>query len=188
MQKFLITVGLVAALAGVAPADARAQVMITPYGGVTFGGDAPATNLTTGASLTFMGDVAGFEVDLGYTPDFFDEGGDEIVLIGDGNVTTFMGNLVLGPGEGVVRPYFVAGVGLARSRRDLGDLFDDVTTNEWALGIGGGVVGFLSDHVGLRGDVRYIRGLEDPEDDDNPDLQIGKFDFWRATIGVVFRP
>jgi opacity protein-like surface antigen len=187
MQKLLIAAGLAVALVAVVPADARAQVTFTPYGGVVFGGDTPSSStLTTGASLTFMGDVAGFELDLGYTPDFFDEES-EVALIADSNVTTFMGSLVVGIGEGPVRPYIQAGTGLVRSRTDLGDLFDAVSVNEWGVTVGGGVTGMLSERVGLRGDVRYIRSLEDPEVDDDRDVVLGKFDFWRATAGVVFR-
>jgi opacity protein-like surface antigen len=186
MQKFLIATGLAVALVGAVPADARAQVTLTPYGGMVFGGDTPSSTLTTGLSLTFMGDVAGFELDLGYTPDFFNEEG-EIALIADSNVTTFMGSLVIGVGEGPVRPYAQLGTGLVRSRTDLGDLFDAVSVNEWGVTIGGGVTGMVSDRVGLRGDVRYIRSLEDPSEDDDRDVVLGKFDFWRATAGVVFR-
>jgi opacity protein-like surface antigen len=184
-----MTAGLAVLLAGAMPADARAQVLITPYAGATFGADAPATKLNTGVSLAFMGDVAGLELDLGYTPDFFNEDDDTVVLIGDSNVTTFMANLILGyqDEDAPVRPYFVGGLGLVRSRVDLGDLLDDVSTNHWGFTLGGGVTGMVSDNVGLRGDIRYIRSLEDPEPDDEVELAVGNFDFWRATVGVVFQ-
>lgn len=190
MRKLWMTAGLAVLLAGAMPADARAQVLITPYAGATFGADAPASKLSTGLSLAFMGDVAGLELDLGYTPDFFNEDANNVVLIGDNNVTTFMANLVLGyqDEDAPVRPYFVAGVGLVRSRVDLGDLFDAVNTNDFGVTLGGGLTGMVSDNVGLRGDIRYIRSLQDPAPgDDEVSLAIGKFDFWRATIGVVFQ-
>src|SRR5688572_30460228 len=127
MQKLWITAGLAAALAVVMPADARAQgVSITPYAGFAGGRDTPSSTLTTGASLTFMGPVAGFELDLGYTPDFFGEES-EVALIADSNVTTFMGSLVIGIGRGPVRPYVQGGLGLVRSRVDIDDLFDAVS-------------------------------------------------------------
>ena len=189
MSKLWMTAGLALLLTGAVPADTRAQVLITPFAGATFGADAPATKLSTGVSLAFMGDVAGLEIDLGYTPDFFDENADGVVLIGDSNLTTFMANLVVGhQDEGSpVRPYFVAGLGLVRSHLDLGDLFDDVNTNDFAVTLGGGVTGMFSDNVGLRGDIRYIRSLEDPDPDGDVDVAVGNFDFWRATIGVVFQ-
>jgi opacity protein-like surface antigen len=187
MRKLWMTVGLAVVLSGVTPAAARAQVLITPFAGATFGNDAPATKFTTGLSFAVMGDVAGFELDLGYTPDFFNED-DDLILIGDSNVTTFMGNLVIQFDDDLaVRPHVVAGVGLVRRNIDFGDLFEDVNTSDWGLTLGGGVTGMVSDNVGLRGDIRYIRSLEDPEDDEDPDVAVSDFDFWRATVGVVFR-
>jgi opacity protein-like surface antigen len=187
MKKLWLTTGLIVALTGLTPAAASAQVSITPFAGLTFGADAPAEKFTTGVSVSFMGDVAGLEIDLGYTPDFFNDNPDQVILVGDSNLTTLMANLIVGVGgtDAPVRPYVVAGLGLVRSRIDFGDLFDEVSTNEFGLTLGGGVTGQVSDNVGIRGDVRYIRSLEDPEDDGDS-LAIGNFDFWRATAGVVF--
>lgn len=182
----IAAVGLSAMLFLCAP-SANAQTFLTPYAGATFGGDAPTTKPTAGASLTFMGKVAGFELDFGYTPDFFNEDDDDVVLIGDSNVTTLMGNLVIGVGGGPVRPYGVVGLGLLRSRVDGGDLFEDVTTNDFGFNAGFGVIGMVSDRVGFRGDLRYFRSLQDEEVDDDVDVEIGSFDFWRATAGISFR-
>jgi opacity protein-like surface antigen len=173
-------------LVGLAPRTADAQVSLTPYAGATFGADAPTTKPTIGAALTFMGDVAGFEVDFGYTPDFFDED-EDVVLVGDSNVTTFMGSLLIGIGNRPVRPYGAIGLGLLRSRVDGGDLFDDVSTNSFGFNAGFGVTADVSDRVGFRGDVRYFRSLEDPEADDDFDVEVGNFDFWRATGGITFK-
>ena len=171
-----------------APSEAAAQATLTPYAGATFGSDAPTAKPTFGASLTFMGDIAGFEIDLGYTPDFFNEDDDDVVLVGDSNVTTFMGSLVVGPRAGRVRPYGVIGVGLLRSRVDGGDFFDDITTNDFGFNAGFGVTGMASERVGFRGDLRYFRSLQDPEvGDDDFDVAVGNFDFWRATGGITFR-
>jgi opacity protein-like surface antigen len=186
-SAWIAAAGLTAMLSiGVAP-SAEAQTFLTPYAGATFGADAPATQPTVGVALTFMGNVAGVELDLGYTPDFFNEDDDDVVLIGDSNVTSLMGSLIIGVGEGPVRPYGAIGLGLLRSRVDGGDLFDDVTTNDFGFNAGFGVMGMVSDHVGFRGDIRYFRSLEDPEDDDDFDVEVGNFDFWRATAGVTFR-
>jgi opacity protein-like surface antigen len=133
-----------------------------------------------------MGAVAGFEIDFGYTPDFFNQES-AFAIIADSNVTTLMGNLVVGVGAGPVRPYGVIGMGLIRSRVDGGDLFDDISTNDTGFDAGFGVIGMLSDRVGLRGDLRYFRSLQDPTDDDDFDVSLGNFDFWRATGGISFR-
>jgi opacity protein-like surface antigen len=185
MRKMLIMAATAAFVLAAAPQRADAQTFITPFAGVTFGEDAPNQQFTGGASVTFMGTVAGFEVDFGYTPDFYDKSG-SAVLIGSNNVTTLTGNLVIGVGEGPVRPYVVGGVGLVRSHVDGGDLFDDVSANDFGLDAGAGLTVMLSEHVGLRGDVRYFRSLQDPPGG-AVDLQLGKFDFWRGTGGVAFK-
>jgi opacity protein-like surface antigen len=187
MRNAWLPAAVVALLAAVAPASANAQTYVTPYGGASFGADAPATKPAFGASLTFLGRVAGFELDFGYSPDFFNEDEDEVVLVGDSNVTSLMGNLVLAVGNGRVRPYGVVGLGLLRSRVDGGDLFDEVTTNDFGFNVGFGAMSMVTDRVGFRGDLRYLRSFEDPEVDDDFDVDVGNFDFWRATGGVTFR-
>ncbi len=42
----------------------------------------------------------------------------------------------------------------------------------------------LSDHVGARGDLRYFRSLNDPTNDNDFDVTLGNFDFWRAMAGL----
>ncbi|MBI3046742.1 MAG: hypothetical protein HYY76_00370 [Acidobacteria bacterium] len=66
------------------------------------------------------------------------------------------------------------------------DLFE-VTNDEFGINIGGGAMGFMTDHVGFRGDLRYYRALTDPEEDNEFDIDFGDFDFWRATAGLTFR-
>jgi opacity protein-like surface antigen len=186
MRKILVITGLVLGITGAMPAHSHAQTFLTPFVGMTFGNDAPDETFSTGASLLFMGRVAGFELELGYTPDFFGEETD-FAFIADSNLTTFMGNLVIGVGDGPVRPYVLGGVGLLRSRIDTDDLFDDLDTNNWGVSAGAGVIGMFSEHVGLRGDLRYFRRIQDPSDDNDFDVALGQFDFWRAYGGVAFR-
>jgi opacity protein-like surface antigen len=106
-----------------------------------------------------------------------------------------MGNVVVSPGGGMVRPYFAAGAGLIRANLSAGDLFDDLSTNELGINLGGGVNVFFTDTIGLRGDVRYFRGLQQQDDDDpdedddfiDEDFGFEDFDYWRAVVGVVFK-
>ncbi len=186
MWRGSFSAAAICTLLTVSPSMAEAQTFLTPYAGATFGEDAPDKKFSFGGSLTFMGDVAGFELDFGYTPDFFDQSSD-FELIGDSNVTSLMGNLIIGPWAGPVRPYGAIGIGLLRTRIEETDLFDDLSTNDMAFNVGFGVIGMLSERVGLRGDVRYFRSLQDPEDDEDFDVSVGNFDFWRATGGVTFR-
>jgi hypothetical protein len=39
----------------------------------------------------------------------------------------------------------------------------------------------------LRADVRYVRRLQDPSADNDLDLPLPDFHFWRATAGLTFR-
>ena len=55
------------------------------------------------------------------------------------------------------------------------------------MNAGAGLHMFFSDSVGIRGDVRYFRSLQDDEPDDEFDIALSDFDFWRASVGVTFR-
>ena len=70
----------------------------------------------------------------------------------------------VGPG---VRPYASGGIGLLRTNVSGGDLFDDLSTNELGVNVGAGAHVFFSDNVGMRGDIRYFRSLQDDDDDDD---------------------
>ena len=67
------------------------------------------------------------------------------------------------------------------------DLFNDLSTNDLGVNIGAGINGQFTDNVGIRGDVRYFRSLQDNEPDNDLDLSLGSFDFWRGTVGMTFR-
>jgi opacity protein-like surface antigen len=189
---FLVLLGGVLAT----PAPARADWIFTPFVGGNFGGNAKnedfdfGTNASYGASLGYMGaGVIGFEVDFGYSPNFFEDPSTNDI---DSNITSLMGNLIIGvpvggqTGPGI-RPYVSGGAGLLRTRvGDPGDFFD-IDENAFGINVGGGVMGFFSDHVGLRGDIRYFRAFKDDDTDEGVDLRLGGFDFWRGSVGVAFR-
>ncbi len=183
---------------------ASADWLLTPYAGLTFGKNADfgdvgdfednfEKRITFGLNAAWMGaGIIGFEADFGSTPNFFETTtGNRNFNFGDSNVTTLMGNVVLAApiggttGKGF-RPYGSAGVGLLRSNVDGGSLFDDLSQNELGFNIGGGAHAFFSDNIGLRGDVRYFRGLQ-KGDDNGRDLDLKDFSFWRGTLGVTFR-
>jgi hypothetical protein len=37
----------------------------------------------------------------------------------------------------------------------------DVNSSDFGVNVGGGVIGYLWDHVGLRADIRYFRDLSE---------------------------
>jgi opacity protein-like surface antigen len=188
---------VMAALAlALSPATADADWLFTPSVGGGFGGNASGReHLTYGVSLGWMGaGVIGWEADFGYTPEFFEGDDDDTDFFntGDSNVTTLMGNVLIGVPVGGqtglgIRPYGVAGAGLLRtSVQDAENLFD-IDNNDFGINVGGGVMGFVSDNVGFRGDIRYFRGFGEDEGNDEVDLDFSNFDFWRASGGVTFR-
>jgi opacity protein-like surface antigen len=177
------------------PAAARADWLFTPYGGMTFGKDAKdLEHFTWGASGGWMGaGIVGWEVDFNHTPNFFEpkDSTDTTELFGSNNVTTLMANVVLGAPVGGqsgpgFRPYVSGGVGLLKTNVPGASDFLKVTANDFGLNVGFGAHVFASDHVGFRGDVRYVRSLENDEEDIR-DFALGNFDFWRWTVGITLR-
>lgn len=192
---------LIGALALVLPVSASAQSwFVSPFVGANFGGsanfgdfpdadDEVERRLDFGATVGWNPNVVGFEVDFGWSPNFFeDTSGDRNFEFGDSNVTTFMTNLLITapPGTGL-RPYVSSGLGLIRAQIESDGLFNDLSTNDLGVNIGAGINGQFSDNVGIRGDVRYFRSLQDNEPDNDLDLSLGNFDFWRGTVGLTFR-
>ena len=125
-----------------------------------------------------MGGVFGFEEDIGYTPDFFGKtpGGDNAMF-------TLMSNLMLIIPAGPIRPYGLIGLGLMRSHAQFNASSLSLSNNSLGWDIGGGLNIFFG-HVGIRGDVRHLRTLQD--------VTLGVFgndkvDFWRGSAGLVFR-
>ncbi|MEO5819058.1 MAG: outer membrane beta-barrel protein [Vicinamibacteraceae bacterium] len=171
-------------------APARADWLITPYLGSAFGGAASSQHVTYGASAAWMSHgIVGVEFDGSIAPDLLDEDAGVILGITDSNVTTLMGSFVIGAplGEPGIRPYAVAGAGLIRSRlSDADDIFD-IDESSFGINVGGGVHALVGKNVGLRADLRYFRGVRDTDSSDDVDLELGGFDFWRATVGATFR-
>jgi opacity protein-like surface antigen len=184
------------------PATASAQNwFFTPFIGANFGGSADfgdfddgddefEKRVDFGATLGWNPRVVGFEIDFGWSPNFFEDTvGDANFEFGDSNVTTLMGNFLLSapPGSGI-RPYGSAGLGLIRAQiSSAAGLFNDISTNDLGVNFGGGINGNFSDNFGIRGDIRYFRSLQDNEPDNDLDLDLGSFDFWRGTVGLTFR-
>ena len=186
---------MLAALALVlSPVSARADWLFTPHIGSSFGGDASGNeHLTYGATIGWMGaGVFGWDAEFAFTPEFFEPGDDDIDLFDSSNATTFMVNAIIGAPVGGTtgggfRPYFSGGVGLLQTNVTDAETLFEVNNSEFGFNVGGGAMGFVSDHVGFRGDIRYYRAFVDPEEDNEFDFAIGQFDYWRGTVGVTFR-
>jgi len=191
MKKWVFVAALALALS---PASARADWLFTPNIGGGFGGSAQGReHLTWGASFGWMGaGILGWEADLAYTPEFFEGDDDDLDFIENSNVTSFMANVLVGiPVGGTTgggfRPYISGGGGLLQTNVQSDDDLFEVTNDEFGINVGAGAMGFMTDNVGFRGDLRYYRALTDPESDNEFDIDFGDFDFWRATAGITFR-
>jgi hypothetical protein len=172
-----------------AAVPARADVVITPFVGSLFGGDLPNGKADYGVTATFMGGgIVGGEVLFNYAPSFVPKTLTSPSVAQAG----LMGNLIIGipiggDSGGSVRPYVTGGVGLFRTTAKQSDFFDRVTSNDMAFNVGGGVMGFFSDHVGIRGDLRYVRTIRDSEAGSGVDFDLGELNFLRGSIGAAFR-
>ena len=158
------------------PTIGWADGLFTPFIG---GAD---SQMTYGFMVGGMGrETVGVELDFSFTPDFFGDDQPDI----DNNLLTVMGNLIVGAPIGAVRPYGSGGIGLIRTRLSgLPDLID-FSRNDFGINFGGGLMGFFGESTGVRGDVRYFRSLQSG-DEGVLDFNLGTFDYWRATVGVVF--
>jgi opacity protein-like surface antigen len=184
--KRMMLIGI--ALMALTAAPASAQWFVTPYAGGAFGGDSPDTNFNLGAGIGYLGGgVLGFEVDFGYTPNFFDASDNINFDIKDSNLATVMFNAIAaGHTNWPVRPYGSGGIGWMKSRiDDVGGAFA-VKNNDFGINLGGGFIAQFNENVGWRTDLRYFRAVVDPELDNEFDTAFGSFDYWRATAGLTF--
>jgi opacity protein-like surface antigen len=207
LRKRLVVACLFVMAAVAAPRSASADWVLTPFVGWNFKGAADVNQnggvsfsnrfenkLDYGVSIASMGaGVVGFEADFGYSPNFFESNraDNTFSFTNDSNVTTFTGNLIVGipiGGHGPsIRPYVVGGVGLIRSNvQDAASLFTVNTKNDFGFDLGGGLMGFFSHNVGVRGDVRYFRSFNGSSDNITG-LGLSDFNFWRGSLGLSLK-
>jgi hypothetical protein len=194
MRKALNAFVLAAAIGLiVAPAPARAEGYVTPWVGANWGSDLTNGRASFGVTAGGMGaGIFGGEVNFGYSPSFFGTQND----FGHNTVIDLMGNVIIGVPIGgsrstaAVKPFVTAGVGLLRTQIDGGTIANVSSSNNmWGWNAGGGVMGYFNEHVGLRGDIRYLRGFEDLATG-NEVLDLNgnnQLHFWRISGGVVLR-
>lgn len=181
MRKTLIASAC--ALCVTLAAPARADILLTPYAGLNFGGSTVDKRANLGASLMWLGSSGlGLEVDMGFVPNFFAPKDFEIDVLGDDSVTTLMANVVFSRNGGGLQPYVSGGGGLLRSQIGTFGEFFDATNHSFGVNAGAGLrVG--AGRFSLRGDVRYFRNLTNV--DELFEDALGDFSFWRATTGLA---
>ena len=192
MKRIVVRSCVLAALIAVGiPASARADGFVSPWAGVQFGSDVDNGRGGFGVNAGAMGaGIIGGEVGFGFSPSAFGTRND----FGSNTVLDLMGNVIVGIPIGGTRgpgfrPYVTGGLGLIRTQIDGGNLFQvESSANHLGYNLGAGAMGYFGDHVGVRGDVRYLRTLSgDVVNGRGLQLDLGGFSFWRVSAGVVIR-
>ena len=171
-----------------APGAALAQGFVSPLIGYDFGGDSgcpQATgcddkNLNIGVSVGSLGAVFGTELEFAHARDFFGD-----IPGVSSSVLTLMGNAMLAPRFGPVRPYGLMGLGLIKTRVEFSAVgLLETDNNHLGWDAGGGLMIFLGSRVGVRGDIRYFHAFQDLE---ILGLSLGetKLDFGRVAGALV---
>jgi len=180
-------------------APARADWSVTPFFGGNVGGstnqplfgktDASTNPSTFGVAGGWTGGGwFGIEGDVAYAPGFFDS---DNGFVAKRSLTTVMGNVraavPFGGRGGRLRPYASGGAGLLRPNLEEAGGGATYQANKFAWNVGGGVTGVLSDHVGITGDVRYVRAMDKDEAPNPFGVQFDGLDFWRAAFGATLK-
>ncbi len=177
---FIVLVGCL-----VAAGSARAEVLLTPFAGKAFSGSLDSNRTTYGAGVAFLGGgVFGFEGEFSYVKDFF--GALNVPEAVDSNkVQSLSFDLMAALPTGSARLYGSGGLSLLRPALTSRSGFVVVDEDKVGFNVGGGLLVFLSDHVGLRGDLRYFRTFGELQSGDQ--VSLGKLDYWRGTGGLTFK-
>jgi hypothetical protein len=189
------TAGLLAGLLLIAARANAEDRQLRPFIGATFGGGTTfvelqrgKAKLAVGAGAVFLGEVFGAEVDFADVPGFF-ESGDSNLVIGS-RVTTLTGNVVVAVPRRLteygLRPYVVGGGGLLRVRTTTSLNVFDVSRLFPAFDVGAGVVGFLTDRMGVCWEIRRFQSL-DRKSGNGVSFGPEQISFWRASMAVAIR-
>lgn len=184
MQRWM-RVLLVSSVLALTSSEARAEWFVFPFAAANAGGDTTRESGAYGGSFGWTGRWFGAEAEATWSPDFFD---------GDGGfrtrheATTYAGTALAGALIGSWRPYGSLGIGVLRSEiEEVGGLAS-LADSRAALHIGIGLMWAARARLSLRGDVRYVRALEDMEPEGNVfGERLGEFGYCRAGGGLVVR-
>ena len=192
-MRLLVAIVLVIAFAR----PANAELFVTPFAGVKFGGGtsifdiefaADDTKFTFGgAAMQMSQGILGFEGSFGYVPGYYER--DNSLLTTGSFMIDLAGSVILSlPPQvtaGGLRPYGAIGAGLVHVQAaDKLRLFQ-VRRTVPAANLGVGAIGLLTNNVGVRFDYRYVRSLTT---DDGSLSSVGRrITFSRFTVGLLLR-
>jgi hypothetical protein len=175
-----------------------ADRQIRPFFGATFGGGTTFVHLdsgvgkphvTVGANVAVIGEIVGIDVDFGHSPGFFQTGDGSLVL--GSSVTTVTGNVIIAAPrrltEYVLRPYLVGGAGIMRVHRDDYLNVFEIAEVLPAIDFGGGVVGFLTNRVGVSWEIRRFQTIGNRDRGSGISFGPESLSFWRGSMALVVR-
>lgn len=194
MLRVLALCGVI--VLGSAPA-AQAEWHLTPMAGLTMFGNTSLFDREDatgkrhghlGGSVALLGGgIFGAEALTIWTPGFFDQ--DDFDLVDSSRTISAMANVVITTPrrwtEYGLRPFVSGGFGLMHATVTADVL--PINVNTVGVNIGGGAIGFLTAHTGLRFDVRYHSTLNRLNDDEVPSIGPVHLRYVTASIGLVFR-
>jgi len=187
----LILIG-VALLTVSAAQKAEAQgFIINPFFTTTLtspSGGGGHTKPGVGLAFGTNGKILGLETEIAYHPQIIDT-----VLDGPkSKVLTFSGDMIIGPTIGHVKGYGAVGAGDLHLNFKSASSFaatgvDSLASNYFTFNVGGGAIGYVTDHLGIRADLRYLRayGIDFAALEEAENLSLKHFDFWRLNIGLA---
>ena len=192
VRKLRFTTLLSSVILVSAATTAGAQGFISPLIGYDFGGNSGCQQLSNcqdkrlniGVGIGTMGSILGFEEELADARNFFGS-----VPTQSSSVITLMSNLMIVPALGPIHPYALGGIGLVKTHVDF-TASNLLATNNNNLGwdLGGGVIAFLSGHVGIRGDIRHFHSFQQVTIPlVGTTLGDARVTFGRASAALVFR-
>lgn len=204
--------GTVLALTGlllvILPARASAEWQFAPFVGRTFNAATTLIELEPGATeeahwnfggaVTLIGDSPlGVEGYFVRTPGFFQSSASQCNIstcIRSSRTYAFMGNVVLATprhwNRYGLRPFISGGIGLLHASREIAPDPLPLDLNLLGMNLGGGAVGFLTDRVGVRFDLRYFRKIQGPDESElEVPISFGpiRLRYWTASIGAVIK-
>jgi hypothetical protein len=187
-----LTVLLVPSRATAGERQIRPLIGVTFEGGTTFVDSENAVgkpHAVLGVNAVWLREIIGVDVDLAHAPGFFQADDPRHLVISSG-VTTLTGNIVVAAParktEYGLRPYFVGGAGLMRVRIDHAFGVLPVAKTSPAIDVGGGVLGFITNRIGVCWEVRRFASLSRTTEQG---LSIGaeRLSFWRASMALAIR-
>ena len=171
--------------------EAAAQGFVSPFVDTTLSSpSAVGSSSKPGFGIAFgsLGKIIGGETEIAYQPELLDNTANALAK---SRVITFSGNVLIGPTIGRVKAYGEVGAGdLYLNVTKLSSIVvpnpASISTNYFTINVGGGVMGFFTEHMGVRADVRYFRAFGFKVDDlQTAGLVLDRFDFWRASVGFA---